>query len=343
MKIIILVFLLVFMAEYSYSQENKIPVEINNLSDKYEIIGELGFQLGTIVTVEGIVVRGPFKGYEGGLNLNIQKIDGLPTQKHIQIPVTPFYRKFGQDNLPKLNTGSCFRLRVYETGAYIGVPYDAFDEAGVIFQTASFYFRNELVVVSGEKIEKINWSPKEYLGKFALLDGVAQNENDSAIILSTNWKLKLSGARKWNANEVGKLVEVYGKVTKTIDKNTYIIDSCQARLVKLNDQLGKVVKLRGTARSLNGYWWFNYRGIDLYVEDMEKLPGWTSENHWQPMEITGILELDSLPRIDQISLKPERDLDLYFIVRKASWTPIDTLLEQELPPIKKEISIEDDE
>jgi hypothetical protein len=47
------------------------------------------------------------------------------------------------------------------------------------------------------------------------------------------------------------------------------------------------------------------------------------------MEITGTLEQAVLPRIDQITLKPNRDTKLYFIIRKASWKPIEELLAQE--------------
>lgn len=96
----------------------------------------------------------------------------------------------------------------------------------------------------------------------------------------------------------------------------------QPQLLKLDDQLGKIVKLRGRAISLNGYWWFTYHRTDIYVENMENLPNWTVNNHFRPIEITGILDQAVLPRIDQIMLKTNRDNKLYYIIRKASWTPI---------------------
>lgn len=100
---------------------------------------------------------------------------------------------------------------------------------------------------------------------------------------------------------------------------------------------GRKVTLRGMARSLNGEWWFHYRGTDLYVEGMDKLPGWTVENHWRPMQIEGTLERASLPSLDQISLKPDRDLAEYFIVREPSWKPLPALLgpERAFPPKAK--------
>ena len=62
---------------------------------------------------------------------------------------------------------------------------------------------------------------------------------------------------------------------------------------------------------------------------MEKLPGWSPNNHGQPIEVRGRLESAKLPRLDQISLKANRDLKEYFIVRHAEWSPIDRLLSVE--------------
>jgi hypothetical protein len=64
---------------------------------------------------------------------------------------------------------------------------------------------------------------------------------------------------------------------------------------------------------------------------MNELPNWNVENHGRSMEISGILEQDKLPDIDQISLKENPDLKMYYIVRHASWTPLDELLTPELP------------
>jgi hypothetical protein len=103
------------------------------------------------------------------------------------------------------------------------------------------------------------------------------------------------------------------------------------RLVRLEDQLGKVVSLRGRVRSLNGVWWFSYRGIDLYVDEMEQLPGWSPEIHGQAIEVEGRLERAQLPRLDQVSLKPDRDLADHYIVRGAELKPLPHLLSPDRP------------
>ena len=115
------------------------------------------------------------------------------------------------------------------------------------------------------------------------------------------------------------------------DRRQFQLLDGEWRLVALEDQLGREVTLRGQARSLNGVWWFRYRGVDLYVENLERLPGWSSENHWRPVEIRGRLEKAKLPRLEQISLKAERDLKEYFIVRNAHWSALPALLGPERP------------
>ncbi len=297
-------------------------------------VGRLGLKLGKTATVEGTVIEGRSKGYDGGPNLIVKVINGKATQHQIQIPISPYFGKFGEKNfsgksLPMVGNGSTYRLRVYETGAFVGVPSDAYREAGLSIQTSGFHFRYYLKVLSGDKIDAIVWNPVQFLDQDALLSGVAKNENDVATIQSSGWKLILADVDQWTDAQTGKHAEVYGTVRATESKDTFRVENCRPRLTKLEDQLGQSVALRGTARSINGHWWFNYRGTDLYVEGMDKLPNWTSDNHWRPMEITGTLEKAELPKIDQITLKTDQDLRTYYIVRRPKWTLLKELLSPE--------------
>jgi hypothetical protein len=318
------------------AQDTKTPVPIFNLGDRFELHGKLGVKLGETITVEGTVVEGPFKGYEGGPNLVVKRVNGTTTQHLIQIPISPYFGKFGEavfngKPLPKCENGSTCRLRVYETGAFVGVPTDAYREAGIALQTTRFYFRSSLQVISGEKISPIEWDPIDFVDRDALLSGVARNEDGVPIIESSVWKLILSDADKWNGAQIGKHAEVFGMIRATKLKNTYRVEKCRARLISLADQLNKMVALRGTARSRDGHWWFNYRGTDLYVDSMEELPNWTADNHRRPMEIAGRLEQAELPRIDQITQKPDPELAKNYVVRRPKWTPVEELLIPELP------------
>ena len=326
MKRLIVLSLFLQVSNFCLSQNNSFQEQFNNPNKQIGLHGQLGKKLGSTLTIRGIIVDKSSKGYQDGLNLIVQMINDSSIQQLVIIPLSPYFGKFGVKPLPNLENGSTYRLRVYETGEFVGVPTDAYKEAGIILQTSEFYFQNRLIVISGEKIAPIVWSPINFVGQNALLSGIAKNENDTALIETLKWKLRLIGFRKWIDSENGKLVEVYGKIEQTETDGIYNVKNCQPRLLKLEDQLGKPVKLRGRAISLNGYWWFNYRGTDIYVEEMANLPNWTTNNHFRPMEVTGILEQAALPRLDQITLKTNRDRKLYYIIRKASWTPITELL-----------------
>ncbi len=330
MKRLIAISIVLHISNVCFAQINRIPIPIYN-SAKYKFIGRLGEEMGDTLTVRGFIVEGYYKSNERGPNLVVQMIRDSSIQELLQIPLSPFFLEFGTKLLPKIENNSTYSLRVYETGGYVGKPQPAMQEWGNIFQSSGFGFSNRLVVVSGKKIEPIEWSPIYFLGRNALLSGTAINENDTAVIQTSKCKLKLIGSPKWTNSEMGKLAEVYGLIRETKTEGVYDVENCQHRLVSLKDQLGKTVKLRGTAWSMNGYWWFNYRGTDMYVEKMDELPGWkTEDHHGRPIEITGILEQRELPRIDQITLKTNRDSQLYYIVRKASWISIEELLTPEV-------------
>lgn len=325
-------FALIFLTSNScFSQDIGHQIQITNPKEQVKLIGQLGKPLGTTLTVQGIVIEISSKGYNDGLNLRVLSINDSSIQELITIPLSPYFGEFGDKPLPKLEKDSAYQLRVYETGEFVGIPRKAYEEANIILQATQFYFQNRLIVLSGEKIKPVNLTPDRFVGQIALLSGVAKNENDTAYINTSKGKLRLIGFRKWTVSEIGKLSEVYGTIEQSETKGIYNVKDGDPRLVKLEDQIGMNVKLRGKAISLNGYWWFNYRGTDIYVEKMEELPNWTVDNHFRPMEITGILEQAVMPRLDQITLKINRDNKLYYIVRKPSWTPIKKLLTIEDP------------
>src|SRR5262245_756297 len=151
-------------------------VPLGRLGDKFRLIGKLGEPLGTVVTVHGFVAEGPFKGYEGGPNLRAQRINGTATQTDIQICLSPYFGKFGEKvgeevGLPKLERGNTYEFEGYETGGFVGVPGRAYERAGIMIQTSGFYFRHELVVYKGKKIDPIVWSPADFVDREALIEG----------------------------------------------------------------------------------------------------------------------------------------------------------------------------
>lgn len=253
------------------AQEVKTPVSVVSPGNRFELVGELGLKLGETATVEGLIVEGPQKGFEGDPNLIVQRINGRAIQQQVQISVSPYFGEFGKTSfdkkaLPACKNGSTYRLRAYETGGFAGVPDGASKEAGIALQSPRFYFRNTLVVISGDQIEPIVWSPKDFADRDALLAGIAKNENGSPVIEGSPWKLLLTDADKWADEDIGKHVEVFGTVRATKSKQVFRVENCRASLIRLKDQVGRRVRLRGTARSLNNHWWFNYRGTDMLKE-----------------------------------------------------------------------------
>ncbi len=306
-----------------HAQEDRTSVYFNQA--KFKIIGDLGVELGTIVTVKGLLIDGFYKGYRDGPNLRVQKINDSSIQNVIEIPLKPYAGKFGEKflsmkALPKLEEGATYSFRVYETGRYVGIPYGAFKESGIIMQTTGFYFQNELRVISGEKIDSIEWSPADFQGRYALLSGIAMNMNDTAIIQTSKWKLKLIGSPKWGSAAIGKIAEIYGKVKGK--EGNYYVGNGDIRLIRLEDQLGQTVRLRGIALNSNQNWWFNYRGTDIHIENSTNLPSWIK--HFSPVEVTGILEKAKLPNVREQDTEEEHPvLTLQFIILKPFWKPID--------------------
>lgn len=305
--------------------QQSVPVE--ELGKSFQLIGKLHAPLGKVVTIEGVVLQGPHKGSEGGPNLRVQRIQGHYTQENIQIDLESAF----SSDPPKLEVGKTYRLSGYETGGYVGIP------AGLknFVQTTGHYFRLYFVPTKEAKIiEPFSYAPAMFEGEKALLGGTAKTIDGSAAMVGKGWTVFVKRGTAWEKDVEGKEIECHGRYNPDESwresgpgtrENFDLLDGVW-RLVRLEDQVGKQVSLRGTAVSLNGHWWLEYRGTDVHVDGMASLPGWTIDMHACPVIIEGRLERAKLPRIDQITEKPDRDLSESFIVRGASWKPLPALL-----------------
>lgn len=298
----------------------------------YRLMGKLHRPLGEVVKIQGKVVEGPFKGYEGGPNLIAHRINGKATQELIQIKIRPYMYDFGHDAtmLPKLNMGEEYEFEGYETGSFVGIPSEAYDRAGIGLQTSTFYFSHTLVVYKGKQLPPLAWSPVDFIDRSAVIAGRAVSADGKSFIAGKGWQLQVNAETPWPEHYTGQEVEGFGVIRKTDKPETFIMEDAMTRLVHLKDQLGRKVSLRGTAWSLNGHWWFNYRGTKMYVEKMKELPGWNANLHGRPVLIEGILNEAELPSLNQITLKEDRDLAKNYIVRQARWKPLEALMSFEL-------------
>jgi hypothetical protein len=316
------------------AQDKLADIPISELGKKYQLVGKLHLPLGQTTTIQGFIVEGPSKGTEDGPNIRVKRIDGRSTQEDIQIVVRPFFGKFGQTlyngtEIPQLEIGAFYELEGYETGGYIGSPKDAYNRTKLAIQSGPLYFRQWFDIYKTKKIELIKDTPSDFVGREALLEGTAKSEKNHAYIEAPGWKLLVNDKASWPAAVEGKTIEGFGKIKKSTLEKQFDLEAGKTRLVNLEDQLGKKVELRGRAWSDNDNWWFDYRGHDIFIDNLEKVPGWNSDLRGEPVEFTGTLEEAMLPDLLEIRRTGTPRLIKQFIVRNAKCTKIDKLLSPE--------------
>lgn len=334
--------LLIALAASSGGKE-RISVSVTELGGDAQLVGRLNWPLGRAITVVGVVVEGPFKGYEGGPNLRAQMIHGVAVQEDIQIRLRPYFRDWGEDSdsdevppLPKLENGTTYEMEGYETGGYVGIPGEAYEKAGYMLQTTNHYFRTEFIVYRARVVEPFRYHPRHFATARGLLEGAARTRAGSRWMDGESWSVCVGRDGGWPEDIEGLTIETLGMYNNGTDPSgasyhDYDLIDGVWRLVRLEEQLGRMVALRGRAWSLGGDGSLRYRGVTVYVENMARMPGWTTNCSGMPVLIRGRLEKAVLPRLDQLSLKSNRDLQEYFIVRDPTWEPIEKLLGPERP------------
>ncbi|MDC7998742.1 hypothetical protein [Gilvibacter sediminis] len=303
------------------AQKDKDQVKLMDMGQSYDLIGELGHPLGTTLTVEGVIIDGPFKGYEGGPNLLVQKINDTVIQKIIRIPLKPYWpnwEKFSEENEPNIKKGETWSLRVYETGSFEGVPWPAYREANISYSTSGYYFRNELIVLSGIKLQAFEYNPKDFIGKKALISGISEKQKGKAYIAGSNWRIEIGSSGSYDKGFFGKEVEIFGTISTTDDPQIYRVENAEPRLIRLEDQLGKKVSLRGVIYD-GGPNPFSYRGHWLYIEKLRELSNWSWTLHGKYVKMEGILEKITIPSENHPG---EETSETYFTIKELKMTPL---------------------
>ena len=225
-------------------------------------------------------------------------------------------------------------LQGWSTGGFGGIPKEAMGRMELLISTTDHVFKESFVAFRGRRIAPVQFTPGDFLGREAIVSGIARTRGRSSMIEGNGWKLLANAGSPWPDHMEGKLVEAHGTIAPGTQQDTFELPQGDTRLVRLEDQLGREVSLRARAWSLNGHWWIEYRGTRLHVENMTELPGFAAITHADPVLVRGTLDQADLPRIDQIALKAERDLQRAYIVRNASIEPLPGLLSPELAPLK---------
>ncbi len=321
------------------AQEQPQGVPVEELGKKYQLLGRTGEPLGKVITLQGVVAFGPpTKGYDGGPEIGVQKINGKATQRIIRLPLKAYFGEFGQSrlegsSLPKLEHGAVYQLEGYETGGYIGIPGEAMQLGGVMLQTYGFGFHEEFVAVKGRKTPAAAFSPGDFVDREALIEGEAINKQDGAYLKGDGWELLVDDRTLWPDWMEHKLAETFGVMRRTNVRTVFRAERSHSRLVKLEDQVGRQVELRGRPWNMNDQWRFAYRGEDIYVENLNRLRG---IKLYEPTMIRGVLERAKMPPqntsdLDQATPKEPSELTDSFIVRRATAETTSELLAPEDP------------
>jgi len=295
---------------------------------EYRLTSMLHEPFGTVLTVQGVIVAENLKEYQGTPFIRVQRINGRATQKLIQVKLAMGWTDIRAE-LVKPEFGMSVELKGYETGGFVGVPYEALKGIQLRPAVPGFHFSHTFVFHESKKIDPIRWSPADFADREALLEGRAVSADQRAYIAGDGWRLLVDAAAPWPKDLLDKTVEGLGTVRKTDDPKTYRLEKGATRLVRLEDQVGRKVALRGRAWDDNGFWRFEYRGVMLYVSGMSDLPGWKNSLHGQWVQIEGNLEEGLLPDLGARGSLDKLELKKQFMIRKPSWKLLDSVLSPE--------------
>ncbi|MCC6682772.1 MAG: hypothetical protein IT445_17870 [Phycisphaeraceae bacterium] len=309
------------------------PVPVQELGTKYQLIGQVGEPLGSVVTVRGVIGTGRSKADQSKPQLRVRSINGRTTQQDIMLPIYAYFGEFGEDGLPALELGQYYEFEAYESGGYIGVPSEVFERGSAVIQTTDHFFCTHLVGCRGSAIAPIVDAPSDFIDREALIQGIAKNLDGRPCIVGGGWILRIDADAPWSDSDVGKQAEAYGTIRHTDDATTYFSENSAARLSQLEDQIGRHVTLRGTVWNGSNHLRFEYRGTYVELEASPAQTDWDNIRrlHGEPVEASGVLDDATPPAMRQTTGPTGEPVKPYYILRQSSWKRIDELLFQERP------------
>jgi hypothetical protein len=271
-------------------------LSVTGYPSDYVMIGKLGLPLGTAATIEGRVVLRSGKTYDDGPNLLVQAIDGVRTQEDLLLPLRADPKLTAaspsetdaQAQARLFHPGAFVRVRAYENGEFAGTVegLEGPDDGAEVSQGRPYFFTTRLVVGRIEPIGPLVDSPSDFVGRRALVAGLAANVAGKAAITGVGFTLLLPNAMAWPASSLGKPAEATGVVESTPNPGVFTMAGVKGRLSRLDDMVGRVVTLRATRYSQNDRAWVVYRGANLLVE---RSSGWEQGCPSGPVSVTGHL------------------------------------------------------
>jgi hypothetical protein len=330
-------------------------VPVSELGKTHVLVGKTHQPLGEVTTLKGLVFDGASKGYDDGSNVRVQFINGEATQEIIELKLVPCLGSFIVQNLgdpaplrsweldhldlnelndrpigsSELKFGHTYEFKGYESGEYVGIPWEAMSEVGLV-QTSGFGLHLHYVVASAKEIPAIQFSPEQFVDRQAILDGTAINDDGQAYLVGKGWRLLVDSRSGWPQTMDGKQVAVLSTIRRLRD-GLFRADQPRAYLVNLTDQIGQEVQLRGEARSMNDDWWLNYRGTPVHLGTREQLIAVKLDPEYGPAIISGTLTETPIAPNDRLPWTDEKQRGKRYFLHVKSWQPIDSLFSPELP------------
>ena len=133
------------------AKTNPETIQLSKLNSS-KVIGFLGYPLGEIVAIEGIVADEEYtrrKADTGETLLRVQAVNGKPLKRETLFHFDPVE---GAD-IKKPSAGIRFKYIGYETGGFSGLPEEAFDYIPRL-QTKGYSFTTSFVILRDDKGNK---------------------------------------------------------------------------------------------------------------------------------------------------------------------------------------------
>jgi|GEM_PF-1440088 len=273
--------------------------EPNRTIEHVEIDG-VKIPFGTTIEIAGpCVEKDSFEIGFSAASLRVLRINGKPTLENIEVHLFAGGKEPDalRDRLHAMNEQAYYKV----TGRLVDARCGALESE---------------CALSVERFEPIENAPlklSEFIDRKTRLEGIAISEGKFRLHEET---AVLEGIAAWPAATEGKKISVRGIVRRGADGLR--VSGATWRLVELADQVGQDVALEGALRSMNGDWWFNYRGADIYLtSEAGPTQVFPSADHWRPVRASGRLVRQDRPSPDQMFQTKDRGFVPAFVVRDA--------------------------
>lgn len=167
-----------------------------------------------------------------------------------------------------------------------------------------------------------NLFPQMKVGANYQLQGIVVSGKMNAVLVTKKGAFSLpeSNARENFDKYVEQLVIVDGAWTgqKLVPSKIDVLEDKVFAQRFLNNSVGKKVTIEAILWSMNGNWWIGYRGIKLGIKGTDTKKFTPSSHHAGFFQFTGELSIEKHPSLDQIALKPERDLTETYMLKIES-------------------------